>query len=647
MKSQKEMTTTSSEPVTSESRVPPKPIVTTGTAPVTKHLSVPTTETGTIPKTRQSPSDADQRTSWIYSLNKQQLQEECAKFSLPYEGTVEDLRKILVRFLRSGQPISPTEYPKRTTTAEQTIKWTLPSITIPSAQASKPRSEPVSNTTVTYAHPQSDVHCSNDTHSSIAEKQLDNIKEMLGLPSNTDFESIKRKMDSILHRRPTTESSRVDNVHYSRDEIRKPDVKTSPQWTTSHQRTSSEINIRNPYSTADLCSIVRKWNLKFDGGSNPISFLERLHELIDAYSITTDDIIKVLPELLHGPALLWQRNNRMLWRNFSDFKSDFEMQYLPPDYKKTLTEEIHRRTQGDQESIKQYAVALCTLMRRKGDYTESETVDRIYTNMRPEYKFYVRRTDFNSLRELIRQAENYENYLREKRNFHPPPNPAQSQIPETAYRPKENTSENSKFVYKDRRTSSQSWLRSQTDQRGRPNNTAVVGCEKPEMRNDNDSVNQQKYYDVTKEVRPSDVNYGNHRRGFVNINSRRQGNTEEVTRKPPQGTATQDRQTYNRSYKSHHLSSQQNRVSKPNKTEESTNTRGRVTVGLQGDIIPDYQNRKLNNTVFQCWNCEGGGHGAKECPSPRVLRCFNCKTPGIRTIHCDCRRQGNELRASD
>lgn len=40
----------------------------------------------------------------------------------------------------------------------------------------------------------------------------------------------------------------------------------------------------------------------FDGKKDPVYFLERLQELIEAYSVDPEDVLKVLPELLTGEA---------------------------------------------------------------------------------------------------------------------------------------------------------------------------------------------------------------------------------------------------------------------------------------------------------------------------------------------------------
>lgn len=177
---------------------------------------------------------------------------------------------------------------------------------------------------------------------------------------------------------------------------------------------------------SSICNQVRKWNLKFDGYSHPVSFLERLNELAESYEVPPDHLLKALPELFKGEALLWYRNNKTLWACYNDFVTSFEEQYLPPDYRRNLDEEILRRTQGENESIRTYIVALTTLMRRHGGFSKNGVLNRLYSNMRPEYKLTVRRDKVNSVSDLIKQAEGYEGYLRDKKCYRPPqivPNP--------------------------------------------------------------------------------------------------------------------------------------------------------------------------------------------------------------------------------
>lgn len=184
--------------------------------------------------------------------------------------------------------------------------------------------------------------------------------------------------------------------------------------------------------------VVRKWNIYFDGTGDSVSFLERIQELTAIYQFTDAQLLNTVPQLLRGKALLWCRNNRNNWRIWKDFLADFEIFYLPPRYRIKLREEIYNRTQGENEKFKDYVIAIQTLMRRLGDFSRNEQITRIYENMKPEYKTYIKPDDFDNLAYLVMLAEQYEQVQAEVKNYRPPPPVSKAYFTETAYssRPK-------------------------------------------------------------------------------------------------------------------------------------------------------------------------------------------------------------------
>ena len=212
-------------------------------------------------------------------------------------------------------------------------------------------------------------------------------------------------------------------------EARRP-VDTSMPGVLRERATAGE---KTQQDCSRVCNMVRKWGLKFDGKRDPVSFLERLEELMSSYSMTPEDFLRALPELLQGSALLWFRNCKDLMYSYEAFRRQFEIQFLPPGYRRNLDEEIRKRTQGENESFRDFVIAITTLIRRHGLLSEQGKLDLIYNNMRPEYKLMVRRRDFSSLAEMMERAEDYEAYLREKTIFRPPPPSSVALVPETAY----------------------------------------------------------------------------------------------------------------------------------------------------------------------------------------------------------------------
>jgi len=161
------------------------------------------------------------------------------------------------------------------------------------------------------------------------------------------------------------------------------------------------------HSHAKSMNQIRKWGCHFDG-RDPLSFLERVEELQLQYRYTDELMLAGLPELLRGDAIAWYRNNRTDWNTWAEFTTALRRQYLPRRYQAKLTREVQDRRQRADEPFNKYATELLTMMRRAGQYTTAEKVDRIYENMRTDYKFFVRLGDQTDLADLMDQAAEYE-----------------------------------------------------------------------------------------------------------------------------------------------------------------------------------------------------------------------------------------------
>lgn len=419
---------------------------------ITETTMTETSRAGAIPRgerpavskqTASKPSgngeDGDTKVGWVYHMRKQELINEMDRLGLPSDGRLEELRARFVNFLRRVP--SYTQYKDH---VREENKYD-------SACYVPLQEPPMSHETPT---PFVDHRSAKETYmmQNVSLDETTFIREALGLSPTDSSESVKRALAELVSsgqnsdkglRKPqsfplreparlstqtgVTYSIPKDNLMSCYTTLKSPSdpVNTNP----GPENTKSS----NESSAARICTLVRKWNLYFDGERNPVSFLERLGEMIDCYDLQPDDILKALPELLKGKALLWYRNERELWTNFYDFQIAFEAQYLPPGYRRNLDEEIRYRTQGLEEPFKNFVVALLTLMRRRGGFTSEEKLNRIYCNTRPEYKLTMRREDFTSVQAMMKEAENYESYVREKSLYRPPPNPAQALVPETAY----------------------------------------------------------------------------------------------------------------------------------------------------------------------------------------------------------------------
>lgn len=167
----------------------------------------------------------------------------------------------------------------------------------------------------------------------------------------------------------------------------------------------------------NACESIRKWQLVYDGRTDAVSFLERIEELQECYRLTDAQLLLSLPVLLRGNALLWYRNSRTSWTTWHDFLDAFRRQYLPPQQQLQTEEDVRTRTQQENESFKDFAVALQTLLRRAGISSPAAVFDRMYRNMHPKYKIHIRRNSVSTMVELMDAASDLELAWEEQRKL--------------------------------------------------------------------------------------------------------------------------------------------------------------------------------------------------------------------------------------
>ncbi|KAG5861941.1 hypothetical protein JTB14_026221 [Gonioctena quinquepunctata] len=169
---------------------------------------------------------------------------------------------------------------------------------------------------------------------------------------------------------------------------------------------------------------THRWNVKFNGQEEAAAFLERLEEISEMENIPKHRLLTALPELSYGKALLWYRSNEGFWNNWETFKETFRMAFYPVHYEEDLELEISRRIQRSSESAIDYIIDLQTLIRRHGGLTAEQETLRLYRNLLPKFRQYIRRIDFwdtPSLVSKIMECENLREEIRQSERPQPAP----------------------------------------------------------------------------------------------------------------------------------------------------------------------------------------------------------------------------------
>lgn len=179
---------------------------------------------------------------------------------------------------------------------------------------------------------------------------------------------------------------------------------------------------------------VSRWNLKYNGQSSVNDFLERVEELRRSRGISKEQLLRSCPELFAGDALLWYRTC-----NFSDWDDlvrQLRESFQPYDYEFALWDEIRRRTQGAQERVLNYVVAMENLFRKLSEVPPELTkLNIIRRNLLPFIQSRLATYEVSNIQHLIRLCRAVEETESRVQRFVPPPtNVRQLLEPELAYK---------------------------------------------------------------------------------------------------------------------------------------------------------------------------------------------------------------------
>lgn len=190
-------------------------------------------------------------------------------------------------------------------------------------------------------------------------------------------------------------------LNYSRDRDRSREYRGSRYY-----RDYQDNYEARPGNTVEL---IRRWNVSFDGQENVLNFIERVEELTRSSGIRTDDLLDSVALMLRDEAIFWYRNNRRDWRTWDEFVSDLKSQFLTKDFNFRLEEEINSRKQKEGEPIRLYITEILTLMRRHGQMSEAEKLDKVYRNLADSYKMYIKKSAAVSIEAILKEGSDYEN----------------------------------------------------------------------------------------------------------------------------------------------------------------------------------------------------------------------------------------------
>lgn len=182
--------------------------------------------------------------------------------------------------------------------------------------------------------------------------------------------------------------------------------------------------------------ILRKWDVKFTGakGEEIDAFLTRIEDGRKLVQISDSDLLNCIPLFLSGLAYHWYKIERPRWSTWTACTEAMLRRFGDPDFQWTLREEIRARTQGNDEPVTDFLTCMRNLfVRAVPPISEDEQLNIVHRNMLPRLQVAILRTEIRSLEGLEVLASRVERSFRAAMDFHAPPAPERSMLPEFAY----------------------------------------------------------------------------------------------------------------------------------------------------------------------------------------------------------------------
>nr|XP_055053112.1 uncharacterized protein LOC129438391 [Misgurnus anguillicaudatus]XP_055053113.1 uncharacterized protein LOC129438391 [Misgurnus anguillicaudatus] len=187
--------------------------------------------------------------------------------------------------------------------------------------------------------------------------------------------------------------------------------------TTSINITPSAItSVPNPMPTPIPATVVKTDHIRItfptfgrpSDDLDPLLYITRCHDFLALHPLTDEDVLATFRTVLSGTARDWWEVARSTVHSWSNFQTAFLTAFLAEDYEDELAERVRKRTQGDKETIRDFAFSYRALCKRwKSDLDEKDIVKMILKNIKPYLASHLR-GHVNTVDEIVRLGHQLE-----------------------------------------------------------------------------------------------------------------------------------------------------------------------------------------------------------------------------------------------
>lgn len=173
---------------------------------------------------------------------------------------------------------------------------------------------------------------------------------------------------------------------------------------------------------ANNFNILKHINTKFNGLTSVHSFLEAVNERAQAFGITDDKLFNAACCLFTDQGLLWYRGNKHRFQSWKELGTLLQEEFAPVDFDYRLLEEIHARTQGQDEPTHIYFAVMSGMFSRLlKPLNDEDQLEILLHNIRPSFSEQLALQEVNSVEALRRCCRKIEAARQKGKLFSEPP----------------------------------------------------------------------------------------------------------------------------------------------------------------------------------------------------------------------------------
>ena len=146
---------------------------------------------------------------------------------------------------------------------------------------------------------------------------------------------------------------------------------------------------------------ILKWNVKFDGRSDPITFVEQVEEMRVAFGVSEAQLFNSAALLFVDVGKIWFDGIKGEVKTWGELQETLYREFLPSNHDYQLMAEIRLRTQGIDEPVHLYfAVMIALFNRLHTTISEAEKLQILQHNIRPQLAMQLCFHNFETVAEL-------------------------------------------------------------------------------------------------------------------------------------------------------------------------------------------------------------------------------------------------------